>query len=48
MLKNAIIPYLYDMQKIKDYWFMQDDARHGGYQQTFDLLAEKFNKRTTG
>lgn len=37
------IPYLYDMGKINDYWFIQDDARPHRTQKAFDLLAEHFH-----
>lgn len=40
---NSAISYLYGMDKINDYWFMQDDARPSRTHQAFDLLADHFD-----
>lgn len=42
ILNNAVIPYLYGIENINKYWFIENGAKLHGTQKTFCLLVEHF------
>lgn len=48
MINNAVIRYLYSMDKVSSHWFMEDCTTLHPIHRTFDLLAEYFDSKIIG